>query len=262
MEKIVVITGGTSGIGLNLKQKFEQQNAIVYALSRTNPFGTQNFITCDITDESQVKNAINQIVEKHGKIDILINNAGYGLFGASELIETEQIAKQMDTNFMGAVIVTKHAIKHMQSGAKIFNISSACALFPLPYRNYYSASKSALLSYSMGLKMELKPLNIEVTCICPGDIKTPFVKNRVKNFQTDERYKNCIQNASQKVESKNDKRMDENYACKKIYKIMRKDKLKPQYIIGTKYKLLNFILKFLPQQAYINFVEKHFGGHE
>lgn len=261
MEKIVVITGGTSGVGLNLKQRFERDGFKVYALARSNPTNTSNYISCDVTDETQIRNAIEYIGTKYGKIDVLVNNAGYGLFGASELLDTEQIKQQMDTNFMGVALTTKYALKYMQKGGKIFNISSACALFPLPYRNFYSASKAAVSSYSQGLKMELKPLGIDVASICPGDIKTPFVQNRIKNFKTNEKYGNRIQHASDIVENRNNKRMSVDYACKKIYKIMQKKKLKPEYIIGNKYKFLNFILKFFPKSVYVNFVEKHFGGH-
>ncbi len=262
MSKIVVITGGTSGIGLEIKKRFEKDGATVYALAINNPFDTTNYIKCDVTNEEDVKNAIQQIGKEHGVINILFNNAGYGLFGASELLTVEQIQKQMDTNFMGVAITTKYALKYMKKGGKIFNTSSACALFPLPYRNFYSASKAAVSSYSQGLKMELKPLGIDVASICPGDIKTPFVKNRVKNFDTTERYGDRIKNASDKVEKNNDKRMEIDYACGKIYKIMQKKKLKPEYIIGTKYKVLYFFMRFFPKSTYTNFVEKHFGGHK
>ena len=167
----------------------------------------------------------------------------------------------MDTNFMGVYLTTKYALKFMEKGSRIINISSACALFPLPYRNLYSASKAAVSSFSQGLKMELMPLGIQVTSICPGDIKTPFIKNRVKYFDTNEKYGDRIQRASDKVEKNNDKRMEIDYAVDKIYKIINKKKLKPEYIVGGKYKLLYFAMRFFPKSCYINFVEKHFGGH-
>lgn len=262
MNKIVVITGGSSGIGLNLKQRFEKDGCTCYALAINNPCNTSNYIECDVTNKEQVKSAIDYIGQKHGKIDILLNNAGYGLFGASELLEVEQIQKQMDTNFMGVAITTKYALKYMSEGGKIINTSSACALFPLPYRNFYSASKAAVSSYSVGLRMELKPLKIQVASICPGDIKTPFIQNKVKNFNTSERYKDRIKNASDYVDSHNDKRMEVDYACKKIYKIINKKKLKPEYIISKKYNFLHFILRFFPKSVYVNIVEKFFGGHK
>lgn len=262
MDRVVVITGGTSGIGRALKHRFENMGDKVYALSIENKANENNFIECDVTNEEQIKNAFDIISKNEGRVDILINNAGYGLFGATELLPLEHIKKQMDTNFMGTVAVTQYSLKLMSKGAKIVNISSACALFPLPYRNIYSASKSAVSSFSQGLKMEMKPLGIDVCSICPGDIKTPFVNNRVKIFDTNERYGDRIKLASDKVEKGNNKRMDIDYAVNKIFKIICKKKYKPEYIVGGKYKLLNFALRFAPKSAYINIVEKHFGGHQ
>lgn len=261
MEKVVVITGGTSGIGQNLKHRFENDGDIVYALSLSNKSNEKNFIECDVSKSDMVKNAIEKVIDEQGRIDILINNAGYGLFGATELIDCDSLQKQIDVNFMGVVFVTKFALPYMSKGAKIVNIASTCAMFPLPYRSMYSASKAAVDVFSQSMKIELKQLGIDVTSICPGDIKTTFIQNRVKNFDTNERYNDRIQRASQTVESKNDKRMDIDFACKKIYKIILKKHYKPQYIIGTKYKFLNFATKLFPKQLYSNIVEKHFGGN-
>ena len=262
MKKIIVITGGTSGIGKALKEKFEQDDNICYALSIENNANVSNFFECDVTNEERVKQVLKEIYEKHNQIDILINSAGYGLFGATEMLSTDSIKKQVDVNFMGTVITCKNAIKYMKQGGKIINISSACALFPLPYRNIYCASKSAVASFTEGLKMELKPLQIEVTHLCPGDIKTPFIQNRVKDFTTNERYADRIKKASEYVEAKNDNRMTTMYAVSKMYKIINKKKLKPMYIIGNKYKLLNFAMRFFPKSLYLKIVEKHFGGHK
>lgn len=262
MNKIVVITGASSGIGLALKQKFEADGNIVYSLSRSSAIEGENFLECDVTQEDQVKQCIEKIKNEQGRIDVLVNCAGYGLFGATELLPLKEVQRQVDTNFMGVVAVTKYALPLMSSGGKIYNISSACALFPLPYRNIYCASKSAVSSFSEGLRMELKPLGIYVTDICPGDVKTPFVQNRVKFFETNDRYADRIENASEKVEKGNDKRMTIEYATKKIYKIMNKSKPKFRYIIGIKYKFLNFALRFFPKSLYLKIVEKHFGGHK
>ncbi|MBQ0017463.1 MAG: SDR family NAD(P)-dependent oxidoreductase [Clostridiales bacterium] len=261
MKRVVVITGATSGLGQALKHKLEQDGDIVYALSLNNDANESNYIHCDITNEEQIVSALSQVVEKHGKIDILVNNAGYGLFGCTELLPTDEVKRQLYTNFMGMYMMTKHAIPNMSSGAKIVNISSTCALFPLPYRNIYCASKSAVSSFSDCLKMELKPLGIDITSVCPGEIKTPFIKNRVKVFDTNERYGERIKNACGTVENNNDNRMELDYAVGKLHKIVNKKKYKPMYIIGTKYKFLYYVSKFLPKSWYLSIVEKHFGGH-
>ena len=262
MEKIVIITGATSGIGRELKHRFEKDGNIVYALSLSNNDNESNFIECNITNNEQIQTAVDIIYKKHGKIDVLVNNAGYGLFGAAELLPTEQVEKQMNTNFLGAYMMSKECLKYMKPGAKIINISSACALFPLPYRSMYCVSKAAVSMLSDCLKMELKPLGIDVTAICPGDIKTTFIKNKVKIIETNEKYQDRIQNACDYVDSKNDKRMTVEYAVNKMYKIAKKKKFKPLYIIGAKYKMLYFLTRFAPKNWYLTIVEKHFCGHK
>ena len=103
-------------------------------------------------------------------------------------------------------------------------MSSAMALFPVPFRSIYGAIKSAVLNFSFSLKMELKPLGIDVCAICPGDIKTNFTKNRVKNFETSERYGNRLQSATEKSDSREEKRIPSEICAKKMFNIINKKK--------------------------------------
>lgn len=258
-QKVIVITGASSGIGAEIARIFKAQNHIVCNLSRDADESLANNFCCDVTSEQQVERAIGKIVEAHKNIDVVINCAGYGLAGAIELTPTNQIERQFDTNMLGCHFVDKHAIPHMKSGSKIVHIASACALFALPYRAFYCASKSALDMYSRCLKMELSNCKIDVVCINPGDVKTNFSKNRVKVFDTNERYGDRIQKSIQKVESNQEKRMSATYVAQKIVKISSKKRTKPMYIIGAKYKFLHFASKILPQSMMLKFTKKMFG---
>ena len=164
MKKIIVISGGTSGIGKALSKMFANQGNIVV------PFGLNaNQIAgefeVDVTKESQVDVLFSTIKEKHGKIDLLINCAGYGVSGAAELANFNQIKNLFDVNYFGALKCIKSALPMMEKGGKIVNISSCCALFPMPFRIHYCASKSALSMLSYGLKMELDEAGINVATI-------------------------------------------------------------------------------------------------
>ncbi|HBB44705.1 MAG TPA: short-chain dehydrogenase, partial [Clostridiales bacterium] len=161
MNRIVVITGGSSGIGKEMVEIYKKCGDNVFSLARSTPQNDHE-IEVDVTNEQQVKLAIEQIGTKFGKIDILINCAGYGISGALELIPTEEAEKEFDVNMLGAFIVNKYAIKFMKKGSVIVHIASACALFALPFRGLYCASKSALNMYSDSLRMELKPFGIKV----------------------------------------------------------------------------------------------------
>ena len=262
MNKVVVITGGSSGIGLGLKKRFESQGDIVYSISKSNPFETSNHIECDVTDEQLVKKAFEQIKSNHSKIDILINSAGYGLFGATELIPAEQVKKQMDTNFFGTYLSTKYALGMMTEGGKIVNIGSVCGLFPSPYRNIYNVSKAAVSSFTDGLRMELKQAKIDVCCICPAEVQTPFVDSRVKVLEKSERYGDIPQNIIDKVGKSTKKRMPLDKAEDIMFKIINKKKYKSQYIVGTKFKWLSFITRFLPKSVYEKAVCKKIIGKQ
>lgn len=259
MNRIVVITGGSSGIGKEMVEIYKNCGDNVFSLARSIPQNDHE-IEVDVTNEQQVKLAIEQIGTKFGKIDILINCAGYGISGALELIPTEEAEKEFDVNMIGAFIVNKYAIKFMKKGSVIIHIASACALFALPFRGLYCASKSALNMYSDSLRMELKPFGIKVVSICPGDVKTNFTKNRVKIAITNERYQDRISNSAHNIDKNQEKRMDATMVAKKIVKIANKKSPKPMYIIGAKYKFLYFASKIFPKRTLLHFTEKMFNG--
>ena len=260
MNKIIVITGGTSGIGKEIFDIFKTQGHTVISLAKDVQIPSENSLNCDISNENMVKSCIEQIGNKYGKIDILINNAGYGISGALELISTEQAKQQFDVNMHGAFMVNKYAIKYMKKGSTIVHIASACALFALPFRGLYCASKSAINMYSDCLRLELKPLGINVVSICPGDVKTNFTKNRVKVFETNERYGDRIANSAYNIDKNQEKRMSPTYVAKKIIKYSLKKKPKAMYIIGTKYKFLYFASKIFPKSVILYFTEKMYSG--
>ena len=178
MNKTIIITGGTSGIGYELYKLFLQDNNQVFVIAKNkNDNITENYIECDISDAEKVKSAMNIILSKTNKIDLLINCAGYGVSGATELISLEETKKLFDVNYFGTLCLIQNCLPYMIAGSRIVNISSACALFPLPYRTEYCASKAAVSMLSMGLRMECEPFKVDVCCICPGDVKTNCTKN-------------------------------------------------------------------------------------
>lgn len=255
MNKIIVITGASSGIGQYLKEHLEQKN-IVISLSRKQEI-TDFSYPCDVSNMENLKCAFKFIKEKYGKIDILINNAGYGICGVTELLPSKEVENNFNVNFFGMLNCIKLALPLMTPGSKIFNINSACSLFPLPYRTIYCASKSASHMMSMALQMELFSYGIDVVSICPGDIKTNFSNNRVVFDSTNER-SSKLDKTLQNINSREDKRMGLDKAGKKILNIVCKRKTKPLYIIGTKYKIYYFFSKILPTSWFNRILYKVF----
>lgn len=253
-DKIIVITGAGSGLGKKMKEYFGVGNTVL-SLSRSAEYPD---IRCDLSELKSIEAAADEVKTRFGRVDILINNAGYGLYGAAELLTADEIERQFSANLTGTIHLTRLLLPLMREGARIINISSACALFPLPFRTMYCASKAGMLMFSNGLKMELGRCKIDVTAVCPGDIKTTFTVNRVKNYSTSERYGNRVKDADAKITARNGKRMPESYAVGKIIGIIEKRRYKPMYIVGKKYKLLYFLYRITPHKLFMGITEKIF----
>ena len=257
MNKIIVITGGTSGIGLELKKLFEANGDKVITISRREAEGEHHAV--DVANEKKVTTVMAKIAKKYGHIDMLINSAGFGISGITEITPTDNWKSVTDVNFNGTMYATRAALKYMGKGSRVVNISSAMALFPVPFRSYYAAAKSAVLTMSFALRMELEPLGIDVVAICPGDIRTSFTANRIKNYDSDPRYGNRLYNATEKCDARESKRMSADVCGKKIYKIISKKHTRPYYIIGAKYKALHFLTRFTPKSWLLKATNKMMG---
>lgn len=253
--RIVIVSGSSSGIGKELCALYRAAGDTVIGMSRRG--GDNGDIAVDVTDYAAVENAVNEIAMRYGGIDTVIANAGGGLSGATELLPLDEVQAQMSLNFTGALNLVRCALKHMQAGGRAVFVSSACALFALPYRAIYCASKAAVNMAAFGLYMELKKHGIKVTSVCAGDIKTNFTANRVKYAEGGERYGDAPRISAQKIDSREHKRMRLQPAAKKIYKCCNKCK-KPMYIIGFKYKVLNFLRHILPQKLFLDITAKLF----
>lgn len=163
MSEIAVITGGTSGIGRATALCLRDAGYDVYELSRREQ-GVEGLhhIRCDITDEDQVRAAVAEIIGQAGRIDVLINNAGFGISGAVEFTDTAEAQRLLDVNFFGMVRMNKAVIPHMRQAGRgrIVNLSSVAAPCPIPFQAYYSAGKAAVNAYTMALANELRPFGI------------------------------------------------------------------------------------------------------
>ena len=258
MKKIVLITGASSGIGEQLKKHYEQDGDVVINLSvDVKKEDDQNFML-DVSNRDMVFETIDKIYEKYQQIDVLVNCAGYGVFGAIELLDEKKCRQIFDVNYFGTLWCCQAVLQYMKKGGLIVNISSAAGLFAIPYRTMYSASKSAVLMLSFGLRMELKSFGVNVVCLCPGDIKTNFSKNRDITLSTNDKYGKKIEKSAEKILQGEHKRMSKEIACAKMYKIITKKKPKAMYIIGKKIKVLNFGQKFISKNKLLCIIEKKY----
>ncbi|MFO7840561.1 MAG: SDR family oxidoreductase, partial [Fidelibacterota bacterium] len=183
-KQVVLITGASSGIGKCTAEHLSRKGYKVYGTSRrpgSYPEPEHFFLMkADVRDELSVKMAVEEIIEKEQRIDILINNAGYGVGGAIENMDPEMVKAQFDTNFFGAFSVLHHVLPHMmkRGSGLIINMSSIGGLIGLPYQGVYSASKFALEGLTESLYKELLSSGIHVVLIEPGDFRTGFTASR------------------------------------------------------------------------------------
>ena len=191
VEKVALVTGSSSGIGFETALLLSKSGFHTYASMRnlekskniTEIVNTENLplrvIQLDVNDDISVKNAINKIIAENGRIDVLINNAGYGLFSPIEDITLDQVKEQFETNFFGVVRVTKEVLPIMRKQRKgtIVNVSSGAGRVGIPVSSAYVATKFALEGLSESMRYELKEFGINIIIIEPGVIRTNFVEN-------------------------------------------------------------------------------------
>lgn len=247
MQKVIVITGGSSGIGLSAVKALRQKGCKVYELSRRASSDPDHICT-DITDEAQIESALQNILQKEDHIDVVINNAGFGISGAVEFTETEEAQKQFDVNFFGMVRVNHVFLRQFrkQGCGRIVNISSVASPIAIPFQAFYSAAKAAIDSYTMALANELRPYHITVCAIRPGDIRTGFTAAREKSVRGDDVYGGRISRSVSKMEHDEQHGMDPDKAGAFIARIALKKSPKPLVTIGLSYRLFAVLSKLLP----------------
>ena len=246
---VAIVTGGSSGIGRSTAAALARSGCVVYELSRRDiPLKEVKHLYADVTEEPSVIAAIDQIVREQGRLDIVVNCAGFGISGAVEFTELSDAKRQFDVNFFGMVNVNKAVLPHMRSngGGRIVNISSVAAVAHIPFQTYYSASKAAIESYTCALANEVRPYGITVTCVQPGDIHTGFTQARNKSVAGDDVYGGRISKSVAGMEKDEQNGMSPETAGSYIAKIARKKVVKPIYTLGLGYKCLSVLCKLLP----------------
>lgn len=247
--KTAIVTGANSGIGRCTALSLKKTGCTVYDFSRRDiPVEGVKHINVDVTDEESIKKAVDMVISEEGKIDILVNCAGYGISGAVEFTQTKDAKSQFDVNFFGMVNMNKTVIPFMRKNGKgrIVNISSVAAVAHIPFQTFYSASKAAIESYTCALANEIRPFGISVTAIAPGDICTGFTDARQKSFDGNDVYGGRISKSVNTMEKDELKGMKPEVAGDYITKICLKKNVKPIYAIGFSYKFLSVLCKMFP----------------
>ena len=266
MSKIVLITGVSSGFGKSTVELLAKNGYVVYGTSRKKiePASGVNIIAMDVTNTASIHEGVKSILDKEGRIDVLINNAGMGISGAIEDVTPDEARLQMDTNFYGMVHVIQAVLPAMrkQGNGTIINLSSIGGLMGLPFQGFYAASKFAIEGMSESLRMELKQFNINVVLINPGDFFTNFTANRqiISKAGSDSPYEAQFRKTLAVIEKDEKGGLPPAKMAQKIFKILQKKKPGSRYIVATFEQKLAVVLKYiLPDSWFFKILEDHYG---
>lgn len=193
-QKVVLISGATGGIGEAAIKTFDEKGWKVWAGYRTSILeklknrGNIHWIKLDVTNDEMIREAVSTIIKEEGKIDVLVNNAGYGIIGLEHMVTLEEARKLFDVNFFGAFNLIQHVVPHMQlkNCGRIINISSTSGVRAVPGLGLYAASKFALEGLSEAMAVTLSPWNIQLSLIEPGTVKNDFARHCVWNQEAAE----------------------------------------------------------------------------
>lgn len=265
MSKVVFITGISSGFGKATAGLLAEKGFRVYGTSRKDIEHDSriNVIQMDVLDPQSVQKAIDLVQQKEGHIDVLINNAGMGISGAIEEASLEEARLQMDTNFFGQFYTIQAVLPSMrkQKSGTIINISSVGGIMGLPFQGFYSASKFAVEGLSEALRMELKPYNINVVLVNPGDFHTNFTANRkiIARAKPASPYYKQFSMTLGMIEKDETNGLNPLVLAKKIHSIILKKRPSPRYVVASAEQKLAVVLKYiLPDAWFFKLLEDHY----
>lgn len=264
-SKVILITGASSGIGLETALLFLKDGFKVYACARRleqmeiiRQKGGE-LVSLDVTSEESMKQCVNYILEKEGHIDILINNAGYGACGSIEDIPMEEVKHQYEVNVFGLGRMIQLVLPSMrkQKSGKIINISSMGGRFTSPYAGWYHSTKYAVESISDALRMEVKPWNIGVILIEPGMIQTNWgviAGNNIRKYSGKSAYKEQAKNATEYYEKRYNNAQgnlsDPKVIAQTIHKAALSRHPKTRYLAGKYSFMFIFMKKILSDKLF------------
>jgi len=236
-KPVVLITGATSGLGKALAVHLHERGYQVFGSSR-NPDAqntSYNLVRIDLADATSIQQAVREIVDQTGRLDIIINNAGVGIAGPLESLPADQMKQVLQANLLGLAYAMQTVLPVMraQGSGKIVNISSVASEVALPFRSMYSASKAAVNRMTEAMRMEVAPYGIQATSILIGDMRTPINQNRLMHHPgEDSVYAPVFERAAAAMNKEVDEGVPPEQIARQIEALLQKKSLKKQYTMG------------------------------
>ncbi len=269
-DQTVLITGASSGIGKALALEFAKNKYTVIAAGRNKAkldelesYGIHT-VQFDITNYSETEDKINEIIEQFGGIDILINNAGYGLMAPIIDVTRDELARQFETNLFAQLELTRKIVPTMKKKGSglIINIGSISGIVTTPFAGAYCASKAAFHAVSDALRMELSPFGIKVITVKPGGVTSEFgsrAAEKTENLKVSESYQPIKNDILLRAKSSQIKAMPADKFARRIVKIVNDGKTPAEVFLGTMSFLLPLMKKVFSIKTLDKALNKRFG---
>ncbi len=271
MSKVIIVTGASSGLGKDFALHLLKKGHKVYGMARRvekmvdiEAAGGKS-IALDITDEEQIQSAVNEVIKAEGRIDVLINNAGYAVYGTVEDVPIDMARRQFEVNIFGLASLTQKVIPFMREAKSgtIINISSVGGKIYTPMGAWYHATKHALEGMSDCMRLELEPFGINVVVIEPGGIATEFGDVFEQNLQGDKEngpYADALQKilASLKEIDEKGQLSHPRVITNLIDKAVHTNKPKTRYVAGAFAKPMLFIRKYFGDRMFDRILKSQF----
>jgi len=256
--RIALVTGASSGIGLVTAKALWRDGYRVFGTSRKPMSNTPDGVTmliCDVTDDASVQAAVDDVLSRAGRIDLLVNNAGIGLLGGAEESSAAQAKAVFDVNVFGVLRMTNAVLPVMrrQRSGRIINLSSILGLIPSPYNALYASTKHAIEGYSESLDHEVRTQGIRVVLVEPGVTRTSFEENITRPDQPLPVYETIRANAEKLMREIIAKGDAPEVVAATVVRAANAASPKRRYTAGKAAAQVRFMRRFLPE----SFVDKN-----
>ncbi|MGD0729315.1 MAG: SDR family NAD(P)-dependent oxidoreductase [Candidatus Micrarchaeaceae archaeon] len=259
-SKVVLVTGASSGFGKSTATLLSQSGYAVFGTSRKPNAKGNGFqmLQLDIDSDKSVNACISELIKKTGRIDVLVNNAGYIITGAIEETTIEDAKSQFETNFFGVCRMVNAALPIMrkQKSGQIINVGSLAGTFPVPFQGMYAATKAALLAYSEALLNEVKSLNINVSLIEPGYFNTGIMDDVMTSSKNISEYNQAKKTVLSKLRKEIENGGNPEMIAETVLKLIKSKSPRFRNAVG---KEKNFLIakRLVPDSAFESLVRNH-----
>jgi NAD(P)-dependent dehydrogenase (short-subunit alcohol dehydrogenase family) len=263
-QRVVLITGASSGVGQSTARLLSQRGYTVFGTSRNatsaQPLSAVEMLPLDVRADDSVRACVEAVTNRSGRLDVLINNAGYELAGALEEISPEEARAQFETNFVGVVRMVNAVLPLMrrQNRGQIINVGSLSGVSAIPFMGVYSASKFAVEGYTEALRYEVKPFNIHVSLTEAGFLKTPMMNHRQVGTRRIPEYDPWRLRALGAIRAQEEKGPGPEAVAETVAQILSSKTPRLRYLIGAQAKSVARLRRLLPAALYEYGVRRNF----